>query len=190
MEGYIPEDRELLREMRRVRRNLKFKRLLWGMIIWAFLAGAAGWVLLNWFFTLAVANGPGMGQTIPGSSVVLFQRLREGQTPSRGDVILFAREDTWDIKRVAAVGGDKVDQDENGRLTVNGRAVSGYNALWSADLPEQPFIVPTGEYFVLGDRYSVSVDSRSQAFGTVEEGSVTGTAKYIIWPAYRIGEIK
>ncbi len=190
MEGYTPEDRELLREMRRVRRHLKGKRLWWGLIIWAFLSAIVGFILLNRFFTLAVAHGPGMGETAPAESVVLFQRLREGQKPAYGDVILIEHEESLDIKRVAAAGGDEVGQDEHGQLTVNGVAIPGYDAPWTADLPEQPFVVPEGEYFVLGDRYDLSVDSRSQMFGTVPEDSVVGTATYIIWPAYRIGAVR
>ena len=190
MEGYSPEDRELLREMRRVRRRLKEKRLLWGLIGWAFLSAAVGLILQSWLFTLTVAHGPGMGDTLPSGSVALVQRIREGHSPARGNVILFEYGDSWAIKRVAAVGGDEVDQDENGQLTVNGTAIAGCSAMWTEELPEMPFIVSEGEYFVLGDRYDLSVDSRSPAFGTVKEGDVVGTAKYIIWPAYRIGEIK
>ena len=74
--------------------------------------------------------------------------------------------------------------------TINGTAIAGYSAPWSAELPEQPFTVPEGEYFVLGDRYGLSVDSRSPVFGTVRGENVVGTAKYILWPAYRIGEIR
>jgi signal peptidase I len=190
MEGYLPEDRELQREMRRVRRNLKGKRLLWGFIIWAFLSAMIGLLLMYQFFTVAVAHGPGMGDTAPSGSVVIFRRARAGQEFARGDVILIEREDGWEIKRVAAVSGDEVDQDQDGRLTVNGTAVAGYTALWSAELPEQPFTVPEGEYFVLGDRYDLSVDSRSPDFGTVTGESVVGTARYIVWPVYRIGEVR
>ena len=89
MEGYSPEDRELLREMRRVRRRLKAKRLLWGLIGWAFLSAVAGCVLQYWQFTLAVAHGPGMGNTAPSGSVLLIQRQQEGNSPVQGDVILF-----------------------------------------------------------------------------------------------------
>ena len=190
MEGYTPEDRELLREMRRVRRVQKGKRLLVGAIVWALIAAATGAFLMYRYFTLAVAHGPGMGDAVPSGSVVLAQRTKTGEGIARGDVILFGREDAWEIKRVAAVGGDEVDQNENGQLTVNGTAVAGYTALRSAQLPEQPFVVPEGEYFVLGDRLDLSVDSRSTAFGTVQEENVVGIAKYIIWPAYRIGGIR
>lgn len=191
MEGYTPEDRELLREMRRVRRKMKALRLLWGTVVWAFVATAAAWFLMFRFFTLAVVSGPGMGETAPAGSVALVQRLRGDQAPERGDVILFEREEALEFKRVAAVGGDRVNQDENGRLTVNGEIVPGYNTPWTADLPEEPYTVPEGEYFVLGDRYDLSVDSRDPDFGTtIQKDSVIGAAKYIIWPAYRIGEIK
>lgn len=190
MEGYTPEDREVLREMRRVRRNQKGKRLLLGLILWSIAAAAAGWFLMSQYFTLAVAHGPGMGETAPSGSVMLIERFRQGSAPARGDVILFGREKDWELKRVAAVGGDQVGQDENGCLTVNGAAVSGYDAPWTADLQEPVFTVPEGEYFVLGDRSSLSIDSRSPDFGTVDGENVIGAARFILWPAYRIGEVK
>ncbi|MBR3017585.1 MAG: signal peptidase I [Clostridia bacterium] len=176
MEGYTPEDRELLREMRRVRRVKKGKRLLIGLLIWGFLAAAAGWIILNRYCALVVANGPGMGPAVPAGSVVLAFQPQAGKGLKMGDVILFGREDAWEIKRVAAVGGDEVDQDENGQLTVNGTVVDGCSASGAADMIELPFTVPEGEYFVLGDRYALSVDSRSAAFGTVELPSVAGVA--------------
>ena len=189
MEGYTPEDRELLREMWRVRRSQKGKRLLWSLIVWGILAVAAGWFAFSRYFVLAVAQGPAMGDALPGGSVVLFQKYQDGETPQRGDVILFGRERGWEIKRVAAVGGDEIDQEENGQLTVNGAAIAGCLTGWAEETPERPFTVAEGELFVLGDRYALSVDSRDAEFGSVELDSVVGAAKYLIWPAYRIGEV-
>ena len=189
MEGYTPEDRELLREMRRVRRNVKGKRLLWSLIVWFLIAAAAGWFLIGRYCAVAIAHGPGMGTAVPAGSVVLAFRPQTGVNPARGDVIVFRRDSALEIMRLAAVGGDELGRDENGRLTVNGEAL-GSGAAWTKDAPETPFTVPEGEYFVLGDRWDLSVDSRSAAFGTVEKDSVVGTVKYLIWPAYRLGEIK
>lgn len=193
MEGYTPEDRELLREMRRVRRRLKGKRLLWSLIIWALIAAAAGWFLMSRYCMLAVANGPDMGMAVPAGSTVLVFRLQpdeNGEGPAQGDVIVFERDGVLEIKRVAAMGGDEMGRGEDGQLTVNGETVSGISALWPQDAPELPFTVPEGEYFVVTDRDGLSADSRSAAFGTVEKDSVAGIAKYVIWPAFRIGEIK
>ena len=190
MEGYTPEDRELLREMRRVRRVKKSKRLLWELLTWGVLAALTGWILMTRFCAMAVSRGPAMGPAVPAGSVVVALRPWGEARPRRGDVILFGRENAWEIKRVAAVGGDELDRDESGQLTVNGEAVAGCMMSGGAEEIELPFTVPEGEYFVLGDRYGLSVDSRSAAFGTVDSANVAGVAKYIVWPAYRIGEIE
>ena len=49
MEIYHPRDEELLREMRRVRRAAKRRRLIWGLVIWLVLSIAAGIFLFNRF---------------------------------------------------------------------------------------------------------------------------------------------
>jgi signal peptidase I len=93
------------------------------------------------------------------------------------------------IKRVVAVGGDRVRCcDEDGRVTVNGTAVTE-SYLYPGDAPskiEFDVTVPEGRFFVMGDHRGNSADSRyhldSPGRGTVPEELVVGRAMVVAWP--------
>ena len=91
MEIYRPRDEELLREMRRVRRAAKRKRLIWGLVIWLVLSIAAGIFLFSRFYLLAVVKGPAMGDTLPAGSLVLVRRMENNTTYKAGDVLLYEK---------------------------------------------------------------------------------------------------
>ena len=190
MELYRPSEEEVLREMRRVKRKSKRRRLAWGLLIWFTLAAASGWYVFNQFYTLAVAEGAGMNGALLSGSVVLCRRTH-GARPRVGDVILFEHGSGWQFKRVAAVGGDSVALSQNGRLWINGKAVSDFKSDFSgcdAELALQPIVVPEDSFFVLGDEYALSVDSRSPEYGYVKAEEILGVAEYTIWPLHRAGK--
>ena len=91
MEIYHPRDEELLREMRRVRRVYKRKRLIWGITILLILSIAAGIFVFHRYYRLAVMHGPAMGSTLPEGTLVLVRKAEEGQTYQAGDIILYEK---------------------------------------------------------------------------------------------------
>ena len=185
MEQLLLTEHDLLREMRRVRRQSKRKRLAWGLLIWTILAVAAGWYVFSRYYAVAVIKSPAMNDSVLSGSVVLCRRLN-GKAPAKGDVILFNQGRTWGLKRVAAKAGDLVALSQKGKLWINGEAVAGYEGGGlDEDLLMNPITVPEGQFFVLGDESAVSRDSRSSAFGTVAQEDVVGVLEYTIWPLFR-----
>lgn len=89
MEIYHPRDEELIREMRRVRRSYKRKRLIWGILILLILSIAAGIFVFNRYYRLAVTHGSAMGSTLPEGSLVLVRKTEDGQTYKAGDILLY-----------------------------------------------------------------------------------------------------
>ncbi len=132
-----------------------------------------------------------MAPTIGAGERVLAQRVGGGEV-RRGDVVVFT-DTTWAdvpmVKRVVAVGGDKVSCCQDGKLKVNGEeidepylaadAVTGFTAF-----PE--VTVPKGRLFLLGDERSGSVDSTAHltdaAGGTVSRGAVQARVDAVVWP--------
>lgn len=123
----------------------------------------------------------------------------DGLEPERGDVVVFSfpNNPAKDyIKRVIAVGGDRVEL-RDGVVFVNGRALSKglekgdlaeeeidgrrYSVRWGAETDGRnmmPVAVPKGQLFMLGDHRTEGQDSRSWGFlpATYVKGRAT-----IIW---------
>ncbi|MBR4540340.1 MAG: signal peptidase I [Clostridia bacterium] len=191
MELYQPTEEELLREMRHVKRKNRRKRLAWGLLVWFTLAAAFGWYVFNRYYTLAVVQGAGMNDTLLSGSVILCRRT-QGVRPKAGDVILFEHGDGWQLKRVAAVAGDSVALSQKGRLWINGKVLSGFKSDFSgydAEMALRPVTVPEDSFFVLGDEYTLSVDSRSGDYGFVKSEDILAVAEYTVWPLYRAGQM-
>jgi signal peptidase I len=99
------------------------------------------------------------------------------------------------IKRVIGLPGDHVACcDAQGRVTVNGVALSESSYLYPGNVPStQRFniTVPANRLWVMGDHRGVSYDSRGHmgdpGGGTIPENSVLGRAFVIIWPPSRWG---
>ena len=188
MEIYHPQDEELLREMRRVRRSGKTKRILWGLLIGLVLTAALGWFLFGQFFALTVCEGPGMSTAVPAGSLVLIRRGTEDL--QQGDLVLYETNDGWQLKRVLAREGDRVVVNTYGEIRVNSqeyRADSFAGRTEDTGVTTRRLTVPEGEIFVQGDQLSLSVDSRYRTYGTVSLEKVTGKACFILWPIARFG---
>ncbi len=97
------------------------------------------------------------------------------------------------IKRVIGLPGDKVACcDAQGRVTVNGVALSEGSYLYPGNAPSEvrfSIQVPPGRLWVMGDHRLISDDSRDHlgdpGGGTVPESAVVGRAFVIIWPVNR-----
>jgi signal peptidase I len=109
----------------------------------------------------------------------------------RGDtVVLYFPEDPTEsyIKRVIGLPGDTVAVDD-GYVLVNGKKlIENYvPAEYRDDRSYASRVVPSGQYFVLGDHRSSSNDSR--AWGFVPRNYIYGKAVFVFWPIDRIGTV-
>jgi signal peptidase I len=110
----------------------------------------------------------------------------------QGDVVVFQypRDHTKSyIKRVIALPGDRVRISE-GEVYVNGKRLpEPYVPSRFADDRSQPEIVlPSREYFVMGDHRSISSDSRD--FGPVARNLIYGKAAFVYWPVDQAGVVR
>ncbi len=109
----------------------------------------------------------------------------------RGDTVVFwSPEDRTQsyIKRVIGLPGDTVAV-QDGYVLVNGKQlVENYVPQeYRDDRSYSPRVVPSGEYFVLGDHRSSSNDSR--AWGFVPRTYIYGKAVFVFWPLEHMGSV-
>lgn len=84
------------------------------------------------------------------------------------------------IKRVMAVGGDKIEG-RDGKVYVNDELVDEpYLVEGQQTSPFGPAEIPEGKIFVMGDNRNNSDDSRN--FGPIDADAVVGHAFLLIWP--------
>lgn len=134
---------------------------------------------------------------------VLVDRLSwRFSTPQRGDVVVFNPPygGTVLIKRIVGLPGDQLSL-QDGALFVNGAALDEpyVRRLGGEAVPTEPFenglpwglaepyVVPSGTYFMMGDNRINSGDSRD--FGPIAREELVGRAFALYWPPTRIGSI-
>ncbi|QKW09457.1 signal peptidase I [Streptomyces sp. NA04227] len=153
-----------------------------------FLGGFVWGALLYQPYTVPTDS---MSPTISAGDRVLAERI-DGSEVRRGDVVVFKDKNWGDlpmVKRVVAVGGDRVACCTDGKLTVNGKQIDetylkpGEPAATSG-IPT--VTVPEGRLFLLGDERSGSLDSSAHlkdvGHGTVERANVDARVDAVAWP--------
>jgi signal peptidase I len=142
-----------------------------------------------------LVNKYAFGLRVPFTGIV----LRSGDSAQPGDIVIFDSPDdeTRLIKRVVAVGGDRVEL-VDGRLRINGRPQvdaddpslehfaagdAHLNLAYGGGSDFGPSVVPPGHVLVLGDARGNSRDGRS--FGTIPEDELYARAFAVY---YRSGE--
>lgn len=118
------------------------------------------WILFHTVFLVGYVPSESMEPTLKkGSYLIAVRRCASLET---GDIIIFQRDGKMLVKRIAAVGGDKVDL---GRLS--------YTQNWTVPKQdEEVVVVPEGCFFVLGDNADHSFDSRYWEEMYVKEADV------------------
>lgn len=140
---------------------------------------------------------------LPGDRIVSDTAASGGDGVRRGDVVMLDPaawpsdpESAAVVKRVVAVGGDRVSfSSEGNRLGVNGRAVR--EDYLPAGVPpayeEFAVTVPARHVFVLGDNRPGSIDSRAHLdepkSGAVPLSAVRGRLVAVAYPFDRAGEL-
>lgn len=117
----------------------------------------------------------------PGEFLLVNRVAYKLGEPSIGDIIVFHAPGVSEmdyIKRIVGLPGDAVRVSE-GTVTVNNQAL--YEP-YIADPPNYSgeWIVPEGQYFVLGDNRNNSSDSH--LWGFVPHEDIVGKALLIYWP--------
>ena len=139
--------------------------------------------------------------------VLVNKLVYDFRSPHRGEIIVFKAPREWQsgpegedfIKRVIAVGGDRVECcDAEQRIKINGHAIDESYIFSEGGVhdaaADEPFkvTVPAGRLWVMGDHRSESGDSLEHwgdsddvILSTISEKAVVGRAFVVFWPVGR-----
>ena len=166
------------------------------------LQDALGWgktILFAVVFALLINNFVIVNASVPTGSmegtirvndrIVAFRLSYLFSTPSRFDIIVFRGPDDASIlyvKRIVGLPGDEINI-RDGRVYVNDSTEPlRYDFVQGAMTGNWgPFIVPDGQYFVLGDNRGNSVDSRHWNSTFVEREQILGRVVFRYFPGFQ-----
>lgn len=128
------------------------------------------------FVQLLLIQGDSMEPTYHNGQLVLLSKT--AKSFSRGDCVLFYSPelDHMLVKRIVAIPGDSV-RISDGTLYINEVPSSPYpgaGEIEEAGLAGKTFVIPESQYFVLGDNFSRSKDSRHSEPGLVALKDIRG----------------
>ena len=172
------------------------------------LAFAAVLLIMTFIGRHSPVVGESMLPTLEEGDVLIVSDI--AYTPKNGDIIVC--QSPWGqtefdaigfdeplVKRIIAVGGQKVDIDfYTWTVTVDDEKLEEDYIKKYEDMPMRayndgitfPLIVPEGYVFVLGDNRNGSIDSRSAMIGLVDERFIVGRVVFRILPFDKIGTVE
>lgn len=143
-------------------------------------------IILTFFLRLVDVSGTSMLQTLKSEDKVIVTNFF--YTPAHGDIVVISHGAEYSkplIKRVIAVGGDRLEIDfDNEIIRVNGEElkedyIQGHTRDEQGEIPA---VIPEGKVFVMGDNRTVSLDSRSPEIGLIDVKDIIGKAQCVVYP--------
>ena len=169
-------------EMRRSKNQSKYHQALKSTAGTIVVVAAIAVLVASIFLPVLRVTGTSMQPNFAPGNVLVAVKTKD-YVP--GDVCSFYYNNKLIIKRVIATGGDVLEIDEDGRVSVNGLVLDeSYGRTYDLGLCDIdfPYTVPAEQLFVMGDNRASSVDSRVQAFGCISKEELMGKVVLRVWP--------
>ncbi|HIW73498.1 MAG TPA: signal peptidase I [Firmicutes bacterium] len=148
-------------------------------------------LVFSFCFRIVEVDGSSMNPTLWDAERLITSRI--AYTPQRGDIVIINRYTKEPlVKRIVAVGGDRLRIDEDGGgVYVNGEKLDEpytQGVTYPLHFGTEEQVVPEGCVFVMGDNRQNSTDSRyMEEVGFVKESDLIGKAVFRFLPLSRFG---
>ena len=189
MNKEFPALNRLEAELSRVKSRREFIKIIISTISSLIVVAAVAVLVSTLFMPVLRVTGTSMAPTLMNDQFVVCRKTGNFE---RGDIVAFYYNNKILLKRVIGVSGDYINIDDDGNVYVNDELLDepylSDKALGECDI-ELPYQVPDERIFVMGDRRSTSIDSRSSTVGCISEEAVLGKVVLRIWPFDDIGFI-
>lgn len=150
--------------------------------------------IITQFVKPTLVRGDSMYSTLEDGDYLIINRMsyKFGEI-KHGDIIVFEsdlhQEDGTNkdlVKRVIGVAGDKV-KIKDSKVYVNNKELNEpyiHNEITEGDIDT---VVPENSVFVLGDNREISLDSRYEEVGFINESDILGKVFVRLYPFNKIG---
>ncbi|MBV7271974.1 signal peptidase I [Clostridium thailandense] len=156
------------------------------------IAIIAAFLIITFVFETVSVDGHSMDPTLNNKDRLIVEKVSYYfRAPKPGDIVVIkypADPKEKFIKRVIAVGGDRV-KIENNKLYINDKPKDESYILEQNMRDFNEVTVPQNTIFVLGDNRNNSRDSRYPDVGFVDYKMVVGRAALRIYPFSRFGKL-
>lgn len=150
--------------------------------------------IITQFIKPTLVRGDSMYSTLEEGDYLIINRMSyKFKEPKRGDIIVFEsdlqQEDGSSkdlVKRVIGVSGDKV-KIENSKVYVNGEELVEPYINDEVTEGDVDTVVPKNSVFVLGDNREISLDSRYESVGFIDDSDILGKVFVRLYPFNKIG---
>ena len=181
---------EVKEELSRLKERERYlKKVQKTLSILVVVAAISVLVATLWMPVLKI-YGSSMDPTLENGQIVVSIKTKKLKS---GDVVAFWQGNKLLVKRVIASPGQKVDIDVNGKVFVDGKAISetylDSESLGNTDI-DFPHQVEESRWFCMGDNRESSIDSRSAVIGDVSKEQIEGKVLFSVWPLNKIGIVK
>lgn len=176
-------------ELNRESYKEKYFKLLKSTIYTLVIVAAVATLIATLMMPVLKISGSSMYPTFKEGEIVVSLKTKNLQT---GDVVAFYHGNKILVKRVIAGAGKWINITEDGTVYIDGMILKETYvndfALGESNI-EFPYQVPDGHWFVLGDKRSISVDSRNSEIGSVSQEEIVGKILFRVWPLNKFGGI-
>ena len=142
-------------------------------------------------------SGSSMETTLSDEDNLIVDKISyRFSEPKRFDIIVFPfeyEEDTYYIKRIIGMPGERVQIDGEGNIYIDGEVLEesyGREIMESPGRAWEEITLDEDEYFVLGDNRNHSSDSRDPSVGNIKRKDIIGRAFLRIWPFEKFGILR
>ena len=142
-------------------------------------------------------SGSSMETTLSDEDNLIVDKISyRFSEPKRFDIIVFPfeyEEDTYYIKRIIGMPGERVQIDGEGNIYIDGEVLEesyGREIMESPGRAWEEITLAEDEYFVLGDNRNHSSDSRDPSVGNIKRNDIIGRAFLRIWPFEKFGILR
>lgn len=157
----------------------------------------ATYLIIHYVGQRTEVQGSSMEPTLQDADNLIVDKITyRFREPQRFDIIVFPfqyEEDTYYIKRIIGMPGERVRIDWDGTIYIDGEVLEENYGLeviqdpgWAAD----EIFLGEDEYFVLGDNRNNSTDSRAELVGNIHKDDIIGRAWVRIYPFEKFGKLK